>query len=305
MKACSLMPFGDRIYRHIQKSFGRLKANPMMRLSTQTDMLRWIIDMGGNVEGETIFEVGTGHCPIAPIGFFLSGAEKVITVDLNRRLDFEILKQSLYWMSENKDQISNLYNDIVRKSEIAERMLMLERLKDHPKDFLDEAKIKYLAPADAGSTSLEDSIVGYHISATVFEHIPRREIMRILCETKRIIKRNGIAIHFIDLSDHFQHQDSRLLRINFLRYSEKQWDSIAGNEFAFCNRLRASDYYKLFERSGFELCRKMVQQDLVALDAKRSGFEVDQKFFDYEDTDLCITELKVALRTKEKETSMV
>jgi len=41
----------------------------------------------GKVEGKTFFEVGTGHNPIVPIGFFLCGAEKIVTVDLHRRLD--------------------------------------------------------------------------------------------------------------------------------------------------------------------------------------------------------------------------
>ena len=62
-------------------------------------MTKWILDMGGKVEGKTFFEVGTGHNPIVPIGFFLCGAEKLVIVDLHRRLYFETLKKSLKWMS--------------------------------------------------------------------------------------------------------------------------------------------------------------------------------------------------------------
>ena len=68
----------------------------------------------------------------------------------------------------------------------------------------------------------------YHISTTVFEHIPRADIARILKEAKRILKKGGVAIHFIDLSDHFQHQDKSITRINFLRYSDEEWDKIGG-----------------------------------------------------------------------------
>ncbi|MBE9572765.1 MAG: methyltransferase domain-containing protein, partial [Proteobacteria bacterium] len=52
---------------------------------------------------------------------------------------------------------------------------------------------------------MPDASIDYHISTTVFEHIPGKDIERILNEAKRILKREGIAIHFIDLSDHFQH----------------------------------------------------------------------------------------------------
>ena len=102
MRACALLPAGARLYKLIQKSFGRLKANPMSRIPQQNLMVTWILDMGGKVDGKTFFEVGTGHVPIVPIGFFLCGAEEVVTVDLNRRLDFGILKKSLLWMVENQ-----------------------------------------------------------------------------------------------------------------------------------------------------------------------------------------------------------
>jgi ubiquinone/menaquinone biosynthesis C-methylase UbiE len=79
---------------------------------------------------------------------------------------------------------------------------------------------------------LPDACVDYHISNNVFEHILKADITRILKEIIRILKKDGIAIHFIDLIDHFQHQGSGITKINFLRYSEKEWDKIAGNQFA-------------------------------------------------------------------------
>lgn len=44
-----------------------------------------------------------------------------------------------------------------------------------------------------------------HISMTALEYIPRVDIKRILEEAKRILKKDGVAIQFINLSDHFQH----------------------------------------------------------------------------------------------------
>ena len=60
-----------------------------------------MLKMGGKIERKTFFEKGTGHCPSVPIGFFLCGADKVVIVDLHRRLDFGILKKSLAWMVDS------------------------------------------------------------------------------------------------------------------------------------------------------------------------------------------------------------
>lgn len=113
-------------------------------------------------------------------------------------------------------------------------------------------------------------------------------------EAKRILKKDGTAIHFIDLSDHFQHQNKSITSINFLRYSEKGWDNIAGNEFAYCNRLRASDYLALFEESGFDVCRKEVREDKKARRSMENGFIINERFRDYSVDDLCATGLRVA-----------
>ena len=110
------------------------------------------------------------------------------------------------------------------------------------------------------------------------------------------MKGDGIAIHFIDLSDHFQHQDRSITSINFLRYSEAEWNRIAGNQFAYCNRLRASDYFALFKDAGFDVCRFETKEDEEALEAMRNGFVVDEKFRGYNVNDLCVTGFRVALK---------
>ena len=301
MKVCAVLPAGGGIYRFIQKTFGRLKANPMSRIPAQIEMVRWMLEMGGKVDGKTFFEVGTGHNSIVPIGFFLCGADEVITVDLHRRLDLGILKKSLMWMAENRDEILGYYDGVAERTIFYKRMDLIDSLKEMPEKFLSEANIQYLAPADAADTGLPDASLDYHVSTTVFEHIPRADIKRILKEAKRILKDDGIAIHFIDLSDHFQHQDKSITRINFLRYSEKEWDRIAGNEFAYCNRLRASDYLDLFKNAGFDVCRSDTEEDDEARQDLVDGFAVDPIMFDnYKLDDLSTTQLKVALKVGEK-----
>ncbi len=115
------------------------------------------------------------------------------------------------------------------------------------------------------------------------------------------MKGDGIAIHFTDLSDHFQHQDRSIISINFLRYSEAEWNRIAENQFAYCNRLRASDYLALFKKAGLDICRLEIQEDYDALEIMKNGFVVDEKFRDYSVDDLCGQLLKTALKAEGKD----
>src|SRR5437868_4761554 len=95
MRACASLPKGAAIYRFGQKKFGRLTSNPASRIPDQIRLARWLLEEGFDIEGRVFLEVGTGHIPIIPIGFFLSGAGSVITMDLHRRLDISLLRESL------------------------------------------------------------------------------------------------------------------------------------------------------------------------------------------------------------------
>ena len=101
-----------------------------------------------------------------------SGVKSVITVDLNRRIDFGLTKKLLSWIANNTKHIESMYLEVVDSSILSERLEIVKKLQDDPKTFLEEARIKYLAPYDASNTSLSNNSVDYHISTTVLEHIP-------------------------------------------------------------------------------------------------------------------------------------
>lgn len=298
MKICASLSMGVEIYKVLQKSFGRLDANPSSRIATQIEMARWIRDKNMKIEDHIFFEVGTGHKPIVPIGFFLSGAKSVITVDLHRRLDFGIMKKALFWMSKHRKNLESIYHEITNTAILRERFDLLERLKDMPQIFLKEANIQYLAPSDAEDTGLLDRSVDYHFSCTVLEHIPPEITKNIFIEAKRILKNEGVAFHFIDLSDHFHHQDRSITKINFLRFTDKQWQSIAGNEFAYCNRLRASDFLRLFSELSFKTIRNEYEVDNESMTIIRKGLPIDEKFSSYSLEDLCTTKLRIMLKNE-------
>jgi SAM-dependent methyltransferase len=152
---------------------------------------------------------------------------------------------------------------------------------------------------DAAHTKLPSHSIDFHFSVTVLEHIPPAILTDIFNEAKRILKPTGRAIHIVDLSDHFQHQDTSITQINFLRFTEQQWQHWAGNEYAYCNRLRGSDYLSLLTNTGFQVLKAEKIVDEASVLALQNGFKVDENFSQYDIEDLAIRTLKLLLRPTE------
>ncbi len=297
MKLCAALPHGNKLYRLGQKKYGRLDAKPMTRLPQSVEMVRWLREAGISIDGLRLFEVGTGHIPIVPIGFFLCGAKEILTVDLNRRMESNLIKASMRWIADNPDEVKSIYHGVVPENIFNERFKMLTMMKNDPVRFLKEANIVYQAPMNAACTGLQSQSVDCHFSVTTLEHIPPKDLLDIFTEARRILTKDGVALHFVDLSDHFQHQDRKIMRINFLKYKEAWWQFIAGNEFAYCNRLRVSDYKKLFRKNGFHILHEEVLMDEEALTClQKKHFFIDQAYTSYELEDICSVSLRVLLR---------
>jgi SAM-dependent methyltransferase len=299
MRVAARLPFGDRLYRWGQKAIGRLRADPMNRLPMQVEMVRWLGHRGTSVQGASLFEVGAGHIPIVPIGFFLSGAARVITVDLHRRIDWGLTRDSLEWIASHRGEVQELYADVLPGGFFDERFAVVAKWRDNPSRFLKEAGIEYMAPTDAAHTDLPSQSMDCHFSVTVLEHIPPAVLADIFAEAKRVLRPNGTAIHFVDLSDHFQHQDQSITRINFLRFSDSEWIRIAGNEFAYCSRLRAGDYLRLFQEAGFAIARIETLTDPESFLALKNGLPIDSEFRAHANDELGATALKMMLRLEE------
>jgi hypothetical protein len=296
MKICDLLPFSGAIYKSIQKTVGRLDACPMSRIPLQIEIVKWLEQFGRRVSGMRVLEVGTGHLPIVPIGLFICGALEIITVDMNRRLDWQLTAKALQWIASNKELMYSVYGGgIVSKQELDERLELIESQKYQPENFCKLANITYLAPADAAKLDLSDESIDLHLSVTVLEHIPRDILFGIMSEAKRLLTKDGVALHIIDLSDHFEHADKSISKVNFLRFSDRQWKIIAGNQFAYCNRLRASDYLSIFRSQNWNIEKIKSEIDPGSFEAISSGWEINPLFAEYKPSDLCTTTMLVLL----------
>jgi len=83
----------------------------MPNIKKQIEIAIWLHQYNFPIGGKIFFEVGTGHNAIVPVGFFLSGAKRVVTIDLYRRLDYSIMKNSLFYLAKNRNLIESLYSN--------------------------------------------------------------------------------------------------------------------------------------------------------------------------------------------------
>jgi hypothetical protein len=225
------------------------------------------------------FEVGTGRVPLVPLAFWLMGAEKTITVDLNPYLKTDLIFESLRYIATHRDEIRTLFGDFLDKGRFQSLLEFAETADFSSGAYLRLCRIDYIAPGNAASTGLPPQSIDFHTSYTVFEHIPPGVLIQIVKEGNRLISSTGLFVHRIDYSDHFSHSDQKISAINFLQFSDDKWSRYAGNRYMYMNRLRHDDFLSLFESSGQYILDTEQDTDQRSLGLLRNGaLQIDEKF---------------------------
>jgi hypothetical protein len=180
---------------------------------------------------DVVFEFGAGQ-NLAQNIFLSDLCRRQILFDIERIIDFQLVRIAVNFLFFSK-LISRHFNVINE-----------EDLKLYG--------LEYYAPADANDTCLSDSSVTAVISTDTFEHVPRENLHTILTEMKRIMKPDAILSAKIDYSDHYSHTDRNIGDLNFLKFSELEWNKYNHN-CHFQNRMRHNDYRDMFIEIGFEI----------------------------------------------------
>ncbi len=224
-------------------------------------------------------DVGTGRIPTIPLAYWLMGAKGTATIDLNTYVKAELVADTLDYVSDNKDELLEVFGSSLDASRF-ECLLSFQTNAAFSLDaFLELCQIDYIAPGDAADTKLEGKSIDFHTSYTVFEHIPPETLTGVLEEGNRLISDNGLFVHRIDYSDHFSHSDREISAINFLKFTDSEWNRYAGNRYMYMNRLRHDDYLAMFDSVGHETL--LVQPDVDQRSAellRQKSFQVDDRF---------------------------
>ncbi|WP_128925085.1 class I SAM-dependent methyltransferase [Bradyrhizobium guangxiense] len=171
---------------------------------------------------KTVLEVGAGRDLAVPLALRRLGVEKVIACDVERLGKLDLVQHA------------------------ADRILV-GQLNLSSWDDLERFGVNYLAPH---YVSQDDEPVDCSCSNEVLEHVPADQLAKLLTALRAVTK--GITTHSIDYSDHYARSDKSVSRLNFLRYSEKEWRPFNSGK-QYVNRLRHSDYVRMFKEAGFTI----------------------------------------------------
>jgi len=226
---------------------------------------QWLREALGTLQGKRILEIGSGWELLLPMLFSLCGTERVYLTDLTALLDRYTLAGGLESLRRNRQRILDTLH--VDAEEFDRRFSSGIKSQE---EFLARNGLVYLAPCDCRRLPLEDATLDAITSRSVFEHIPRPVIVSILKECYRLLTPGGLVCHFVDNSDHWEHGDKAISRVNFLRYSDRAFRLTYLNSLNYQNRLRHSEYLDMLRECGFEIVRAEANVDPAALQALQS-----------------------------------
>ena len=225
------IPFGTALRRWKRRTVGYRPDPGNIRgtLLNFEEMDAAVTSLGRGFSGATVLEIGTGWFPSIPILLSLRGVRRVVLTDLNPHLDDVTFAATLDAL---KPQLGSFPNA-------------------SGKSTLHDFNLEYLAPFRP--EQVPDGSIDFVISRTVLEHIPPADITLLLQQLRPKLTANGLMVHCIDHSDHLEHRDKTLSKINFLTWSPRLHQAVNWLTKEGENRLRHHEYRELFQQAGYDI----------------------------------------------------
>ncbi len=249
--------------------------------------------------GFSAFELGSGWFPVVPIGLFLCGAREVWAWDIAPLLKIDRLKDVIARFLELEEkQLLKSYLDALpdRLDLLKEVMTRCDSPQRHePAQLLEQLNIYYRL-GNAARSGLTPKSVDLIVSDVVFEYLSAEELFEILHEFRRIVASEAVMSHSIALDDQYSGSDPRITQFNFLRFSDRMWRWL-NNPIIPLNRLRISDYRRLFSESGFQIVEETSRRgDPVEL----ARIPLAERFRGYPIEDLLVVYTRLVATPRER-----
>mgnify|MGYP005832947967 CR=1 FL=1 len=233
------------------------------------------------------YEFGAGWDLIIPMIYFVKGIKNQILIDINKKLKFELINDTIRRFNKNKEKIESIIGKFINQIPGVE----IKNLTELEQTF----GIKYLAPMDASNTFFDDNHFDFISNTSTFEHIPEQFLIPIMKECHRVLKDGAIMSCVIDLQDHYSYFDKQISVYNFLQFSDKKWAKY-NHSIQYQNRLRASDYIYLFVESGFKVLEIEKELPDSSEEKELMSININKKFSNYNYEDLSVKVLKIVLK---------
>jgi hypothetical protein len=259
-KGFSILPYGYRLNYLAQSKF-------MTGFSLSDQHFAWKIEhardhlahfdkygqKNTSLSDAVILEIGTGWYPVIPLSFYLCGCNEMHSVDIyqwmNSKTFFTCIDKFKEW--HGRGILTKYLFDIDEK-----RLYSLLEMQVNHEDSIENLCAQIGLTLHKGSDLLSffspQKKMDLIISNNTFEHIYLEPLRLLLDQLTKLMSRNGLMSHFIDMSDHFEHGDKKISIYNFLKFNKSQWKLI-DNKIQPQNRLRFIDYLELHNQTGWEI----------------------------------------------------
>jgi hypothetical protein len=286
--AISLLPGRHRLNRllqeHVTGSLALTDAGFEAKMAQCAHHLKSFRQVRGATHGpRAAFELGTGWYPIVPVGLALAGTERVTTIDVSPLLDRGRVARvlDLYAKALDEGRLDLPGVDYGRAGALIETAR--ERREGGPAELLEVLGVTAVV-GDARAVALPAASIDLLVSNNTLEHIAAGMLVGVLAELRRLAAPGAVMDHFIDHSDHYAHFDRSITEFNYLRYPPALW-RLFNNSLHYQNRLRASDYRRLFERAGF---RVVAEQSARGPASELAAVKLAAPFLGYKEADLLV-----------------
>jgi SAM-dependent methyltransferase len=247
----------------------------------------------GDLGTAGFYEFGAGWDLLVPLIFYALGVERQTLVDLEPHVRFELVEHSWREVNARRTQIEASVG-------IGTRDLGSEPPRTL-QDLSERFGITYLAPWDARDTGLPGGSVDFVSSTYTLEHIPGADIEQILIETRRLLSPEGLVSCAVDMRDHYSFFDPGISVYNFLKFSARTW-ALANSSLHYQNRLRCSDYLRIFKAAGLDLIETDLERPSPEGLARLHALPLDRRFREgYSVDDLSVMAVHIVASRAETE----
>ncbi|MCI0394003.1 MAG: methyltransferase domain-containing protein [Chloroflexi bacterium] len=292
------LPAGQQVYYLGQRLGGGLRGFTVDgKVRQGLALMGAFQEAGETIAGRATVELGTGWAPVVPLLFWLYGQERCETFDVSRLLRHSLVVKSARQLAAMTGDSNSLLAQWPGGAVQPERQRVLSDLvarKASGPEILQTCQVKYHAPGDTAATGLPAASTDVVYSNTVLEHVPLRELQRLFDEAGRILRPGGYMLHQIDPSDHFSHGDPSIPVLNFLQFSQNEFECYNSTLF-YQNRLRAPFYYQLVQEHGFEIVYWTTDLNQKAL-AQLTSLAIDRAFAHFSPEELSGTGIRLVAR---------
>ena len=291
-KVLGHVPGGEQAHYLLQKRFGGLRGFTRefdIKMDDWRLMAGHLRVAGVPITGARLFEIGTGWYPTFPLACYLGGARQVVTVDLNRHIKPELVRECADNLGRHVELIAEAcavpVSDVV-----ARQQTLVSRLADgNDVDAATLGVVQYQAPSDASRTTLKAAQIDCVFSNSVLEHVLPAAVDGIFRESMRILAPGGIMFHSVNCGDHYAYVDRSINQLNYLKYSDQEWRRW-DNAFLYQNRMRAYEFVDRAVAAGFDIVLNTECAREARL-AQLAAMDVHPQFAHIPPERLCVTSI--------------